>query len=263
MFSGAVAGLVQQPGSDDPVFGPSVFFILWTLPFLVSLASFAFLDWKYLREIESVIHQRDRTKNQIRRMEQRQKCKDSTFPLVARLWLPFSAPTWWREVWRFAALNAYIQVVTWVFIRSSIPFAVRNVSPEEKGQNTVIEQYSIGLSLVAVLIGSTVSNFVGIRQNKYFMVWIVLYSVFAVVFLMIAVNDSGLWVFWGSEEFVVVLVVCMRLIDGYLSPLIYQNVAREHPKTAHERNQWISATAAAAAFVGVWITYLFVQFHII
>ena len=230
---------------------------------MVSLGSFVILDWKYLREIESVLHKRDRTKNQVRRTQQRKKHKDSRWPLIARLWSPFAVPVWWRKIWRFATLNAYIQLVTWVFIRSSIPFAVRNVSSEEKGENTQVEQYAIGLSLVAVLAGSTVSIFIEIKQNKYFTYWIAVYSLFALVFLVVAVSDNGLWVFWASEAFVVILVVCMRFIDGYLSPLIYQNVAIQYPETAHEMNQWISATAAVAAFVGVWITYLLVQYHVL
>ena len=100
---------------------------------------------------------------------------------------------------------------------------------------------------------------VGIAQGRYFVAWTVLYSVLVVLFMAIAAKRDGAWVFDGADGVVVALVVLMRFIDGYLSPLIYQKVALQYPNKAHEMNQWISATAAIAAFVGVWITYFFVQ----
>ena len=54
----------------------------------------------------------------------------------------------------------------------------------------------------------------------------------------------------------------MRFIDGYMSPLIYENVAKLYPNKSLKMNQWISAIAMFIGFIGVWITYLFVQLHV-
>ena len=55
----------------------------------------------------------------------------------------------------------------------------------------------------------------------------------------------------------------IRFIDGYVSPLIFQNVARLHPTTAHEMNQWISAVSVYTTFVGVWLVYILVVTDVI
>eukprot|EP01084_Bolivina_argentea_P306357 529390_1 len=259
----AMVGLIQQPGADPALFSPTIFYLIWIFVFLLSLAAFVYLDVKYLRDIEIVLQKHNRIKNQVKLLKQRERANHSKYPKLAMVLSSFSLPIWWKKIWKFAVLNAYIQLITWVFIRSTIPFAVRNASPESEGENTQIEQYAIELSYVAVLLGSALSIFIGIKQNKYFWYLIGIYSIFALIFLFISVDDDGLWVFWGSSGFVVVLVFLMRFIDGYISPLIYQNIARDYPNKAHEMNQWLSATAAIAAFIGVWITYLLVQSHAI
>ena len=172
----------------------------------------------------------------------------------------FSWPIWWREIWQFAAVNSYIQLVSWVFVRSSIPFAVRNATRENE---TDTEQYAIELSYVAALMGSLLAIFVGIRRSKIFLCITCVYTLVALLFLIVSVQNDGAWVFDGSDAFVVCLVVFLRFVDGYLSPLIYQNVARRYPNRAREMNQWLGATAAISAFVGVWITYALVQVHVV
>eukprot|EP01083_Nonionella_stella_P015071 42189_1 len=257
----AVLGLIQQPGAETPLFGPSIYYILFIFVILTSLVSLIYLDKKYLKEIEIILQKHHRTKQQIHIMKQREIYTQSQCPKLNIILSTFTLPLWWKKIWKLAALNAYVQLVTWVFIRSTLPFAVRNASREEEGDNTQTEQYAIELSYVGVLLGSVLAIFIRIKQNKYFWSVVAVYTLLGLIFLWISLSDDGLWVFEGSSQFVVVLVFLMRFIDGYLTPLIYENIARKYPNKAHEMNQWLSATAAIFAFIGVWITYLIVQYR--
>ena len=119
-----------------------------------------------IKHIETVLTKHHRSKHQIALIKQRQIRNNSKYPKLAMIFSSFSWPIWWREIWQFAALNSYIQLVSWVFVRSSIPFAVRNATRENE---TDTEQYAIELSYVAVLMDSLLAIFVGIRRSKIFL----------------------------------------------------------------------------------------------
>ena len=256
-LSTALLGLLQKPGNKQPLFSPTVFYLLCIALFVVSLCSFYYLDFRYLRNIEVIhVNQRKLSQQNAKRATKGSKIRD----LVSS----FSVPSFWRLIWKFAAYNASIQLVTWVFVRSVMPYAVAHTATNSDSENTETEQYAIELSFIALLSGSALSLFVPMKEWRNFVVVLAVYIGLSFIFLGVAVDiGSGLWIFYGSNVFIVALVFLMRFIDGFVSPLLFKEVARLYPERAHAMNQWISGIEKISTFIGVWLTYFLVQYHLI
>ena len=162
----------------------------------------------------------------------------------------------------FAALHSYSLLMTWCFVRSLIPYAVSHTS-NAPHDNTETEQYVISLSYLAIATGSSSAMVLKIDNNIWF-IWIAIcYTLLVILFCLIAFNQDGFWIFEGSNELIVIIVCLMRLIDGYLPPIIYEGIDKLYPETSQKMNQWIGAIGVFGLFFATWITYTLVEMGVL
>ena len=146
---------------------------------------------------------------------------------------------------------------TWVFVRAAVPFAVQSTSWDSDA-NEETEQYVITVSLVGVVLGSLIAMFVRIDNDWYIWGLMLFYVILVAIFMWIAFDTAGLWKWKGSNVFIVVLVFCMRFVDGLVAPTLFANIDRRYPNESLKMNQWINFGSTITMFVGVWISFFLI-----
>jgi hypothetical protein len=63
---------------------------------------------------------------------------------------------------------------------------------------------------------------------------------------------------WGACA-VVTVVFFLRLLDGYLSPLIFRRIAVEFPTNSGEITRWVALVEKATTFISAWIAFGLVE----
>ena len=168
-----------------------------------------------------------------------------------------SLPSYWREVWQYAAMYSWIQIVTWNLMQSILPFAAAHVA---KGTGEGILQYAFELSYVALFTGSAISIFLHAVTYSMFVVILTIFFLITVVFLIISVDNSGFWTFSGGNILVICLAFGIRLFYGFLLPVIFRYVGENHDsKSSEQMTRWIAAVEKVATFISVWATVVLVE----
>lgn len=147
--------------------------------------------------------------------------------------------------------NAYMQLVTWVAIRSIMPYAVKagrpkSASSDAKGYLAL----AIDGSLVGVFAGAIVATIDGAVSPPLLLVNITLTLAFGLCLCTVIFSDPPL----ATPALVVALVVAailVRVLDGYCSPLWYRQV---HELTGSaEVVKQAGGLAIYVAMTGVWV----------
>ena len=89
--------------------------------------------------------------------------------------------------------------------------------------------------------------------------WLILFGILTLIFGIIAIDNSNDFIFTGSSTIVVILVMSIRLLDGFLSPLIFRDIGQKFPQKSENMGRWIAATEKVTTFIAIWITYSFVE----
>jgi len=167
---------------------------------------------------------------------------------------PNSEP-WRPRVNAIAWSNAYMQLVSWVFVRSAMPYAFKAVRPRSGGKDG-------GAYLSAAVNGSLVAAFCGAivayRTNADAPVAFVNATItiaFSGFFLALVSTDPPL----ASSAPAILLIlaaVYVRGADGFCSPIWYRRIAElsgdpDLVKTA-------GGLAICVVMIGVWILFVFV-----
>jgi len=152
-------------------------------------------------------------------------------------------------------------ILTWAFIRSTLPFAISHSVEYGGGENR--EQYAIEFSYVAVTAGSLLAVFVHLKRERYFFIVIALFSVLMLIFIVFLADSSKHLLFDGESVTIVLLVFGMRFVDGYLSPMIYKRVGELFADDNMAMNKWIAGIEKFCAFFGIWIIFSLVETKVI
>ena len=162
----------------------------------------------------------------------------------------------WRHPWvlRVCAVNAMLQVIAWVVIRAMMPFAASSAASEtDDPHGAVALGYAVEISLVACLLGATVSVFLHNRALQLVPTFCLAVGP-AIVILTMALgwrpSTSGRV---GSTLLVICAVTC-RFTDGIASPLLYRAVGDPFALQARaEIVQWTGGVAIAATALAAWL----------
>ena len=167
-------------------------------------------------------------------------------------------PSWWKLIWKYVALHAFLHSMFWAVIVALIPYTVMSTS-RIGDMGTGIEQYAFCLLYVGMVIGSEIVSFWRVSAEKS--VWMMAMAVFImfVLFLWITFDDTGFWKWEGANVFVVVLLCWMGLLYGVLVPTLMINIDEKFPDHSLKMNQWMNLIAAGSMFVFVWISYFIVD----
>lgn len=116
------------------------------------------------------------------------------------------------------------------------------------------------MSYVALLFGSLASIFV---KRIRFGIWISIFCILTLFFCIVAFDNSNDFIFTGSNVLIVVVSCSIRLLDGFLSPIIFRRVGEKFPQSSEEKNRWIAATEKIVTVIAVWFTYILVETGVI
>eukprot|EP01084_Bolivina_argentea_P036196 67002_1 len=249
MFGGGIAsviasclGLIQSPGSNKPLFGPSAYYSIMLICILCSLVSWIYLDRNIITPKQCQVDRKQRlTQGQSHKL----KC----------------IPLWWRKVYIYAIIDSFIQLITWSFIRSALPFAIAHSVKYGAGERS--EQYAIEFSYIAVTAGSFCANIIKLQSIKSFVIVCLIFGVFTLIFMVFVIDSAKHLIFKGESVLIVIIVGCMRFIDGWITPLIFRRVAVAYPNESLLMNKWIAGVEKLLSFGGVWIIYIIVEAEVI
>jgi len=230
----ATVGMIQQPGAKDPLFYPEIYFICWIPVYIASMLAFLYLDRAYLEEYS--------VKRSIAGSHNNNA---------------WGIPVWWEEIWKYVALYSLITLITWVFVRAAIPFAVLSTSTYDT-DDTQTEQYVITISLVGVVLGSVTALWFRVDNDWYIWNLALFYSFCVTLYIWIAFDSSGLWKWKGANILVVILVFAMRFSDGFIAPTLFANIDRRYPNCSLKMNQFMSLISTITMFFGVWISFFLI-----
>lgn len=136
------------------------------------------------------------------------------------------AESWRREANAIAWSNAYLQLVAWVFVRSTLPYAFKAVRPRSAGKDGgAYLSLAVNLSLVSCFIGAVLAN----RRNatvNVFAVNVLGTAAFLVIALCTLIARGPV----NTQAYAILVLlsaVLIRGLDGYCSPIFYREcVAR-------------------------------------
>lgn len=145
-------------------------------------------------------------------------------------WEPFVAfrggmssaeKAWRRDANAIAWSNAYLQLVSWVFVRSTLPYAFKAVRPRSAGKDGgAYLSLAVNLSLASCFIGAVLAN-----RPKATVNVAVVNLVGTAAFLTIALCTlfaRGPVDTPAYAILVLLAAVLIRGLDGYCSPLFYR-----------------------------------------
>lgn len=166
-----------------------------------------------------------------------------------------------RESWRpavraIAASNAYLQLVAWVFMRSTLPYTFAALRPRSAGND--------GGSYLSIAVnGSYVTCFLGAmlatRDKAPAFNRVAVNAVTTVSYLFVGVaalaakppvHTPG----WAVAAIFASLVV--RFLDGYCSPIWYRQI--QELSGSPDLVRQAGALAICVSMVGVWVTLILV-----
>lgn len=154
--------------------------------------------------------------------------------------------------------NAYMQLVTWVAIRSIMPFAVKAGRPRSAGHDAKgYLALAVDGSLVGVFAGAMVAAIDGAVSPPLPVVNTFITLAFGLCLCTIIFADPPLdtpALIWG----LVLAAILVRVLDGYCSPLWYRKV---HELTGSaEVVKQAGGLAIYVAMSGVWVSLALVIF---
>eukprot|EP00928_Gymnodinium_smaydae_P075888 TRINITY_DN58905_c0_g1_i1.p1 TRINITY_DN58905_c0_g1~~TRINITY_DN58905_c0_g1_i1.p1 ORF type:complete len:489 (+),score=68.04 TRINITY_DN58905_c0_g1_i1:66-1469(+) len=257
----AALGLLQSPGSRK-LFSPTLYYSV--LCVMLTLPMFAYYRIKTKR-----IGMSERP---------RASTKTSTsLPGPTNLCSRLSnaaLPSFWRRAIEPCLVNAFLQIVCWFVLRAVLPFAAANVvkgnhqnscnddaqaacPPAEVAGGNILE-YCIEFSFLSLTIGSLASTSCKFCSSKDLRPYVCLFAFLACT-VCLAAFGWPLWQHQYAGELMILTVVCMRFIDGFLSPLIFRIVSVQFSSESEAVLQWIAVVEKAASFSASAIIYVVVE----
>lgn len=180
--------------------------------------------------------------------------------LCNNLWKTMKLPVFWKDIWHFAAINAWIQFCSWIAICLLIPYTAKHGAI--KGNVTDITQrFALELGYLATFIGSAIAMFIQDVSINIIKISLVVFSILSMLVFFVAIYDdiARTISLFKNSVFVVIVVCAIRMIDGFISPMIFKKIANEHADTSEAIIRWISAIQQAILFVGLWLMWIFVH----
>ena len=116
------------------------------------------------------------------------------------------------------------------------------------------------MSYFAILSGSIASIFV---TNINWIIFFIVYSTLAILLITVGVDSSPKFVFKGSDICVVILTFSIRLLDGFLIPILFKEVGNKHPHNNEAVTRWIAAMTKIFMLLLTWCSYGFVESGVI
>ena len=171
----------------------------------------------------------------------------------------FGLPSWWKLIWKYVALHAYLVTIIWVFDSALIPYAVISTSLSG-GDNTDTEQYAFCLMYVGMVVGSLTVNFWRIDNDTTISILAAVFTIFEVVFLWISLDDEVFWKWEGADILLVILLFWLGWGYGFLVPTLIVAVDEQNPSLSLIMNQYMSISTLVVMFVFVWIVYYCIEF---
>lgn len=169
------------------------------------------------------------------------------------------------HVVRVAAVNAILQLVCWIFLRSLMPYAAARAASEdgtaasaqqahEDGHAGELQALTVEVSLLAVFAGATLSAYVPDRAVR-------LAPALACELLPL-VAISALCAGWrplgsstGARAALLVSATVARFADGLFSPLLYRIAGDPFPESERQAvTQWTGVVAIVVSTLGTWVT---------
>ena len=136
---------------------------------------------------------------------------------------------------------------------------IKNKNKNKKGT----EQYAIELSLLGVTLGSILSIYLP-GNHKSFKICLIIFCLITIIFTSMVINLGNFWTFKGVNISLILLVLMIRFMDGYLSPIIFRRVANKDTLNMKEpMNRWVAAIEKFFTFFGIWISYFIIEFQLI
>ena len=86
-----------------------------------------------------------------------------------------------------------------------------------------------------------------------------IFTVAAIIFCSFAAMNKGDFTGALAQDTLIAIVVIIRFLDGYISPLLFESVTELYPNTSIEKIQWMSAIEKVSTLIGVWIAYILVE----
>lgn len=290
----AIFGAIQKPGAPDQRFSVGTFFVMVLLLVVMGMAAFATLLRRRAEAAraaslaslsraaappEAIRHGHDGTTSRrdaqqsdlvVRRAKGSgcgKACKSAgcTHP---RGWVPWFATH--PHVLRVTAVNAMLQLICWIFLRSLMPYACAHAASKDGSDEGAarahadqsageLQGYVVEASLVTVFIGAALSAYV---PNKAVRLTPTLVAELLPLATLTAIS-AGWHPFDSSAAAKATLVLAAtvaRFTDGLVSPLLYRVVGDPFPETERQAvTQWAGVVAIVVGTLGTWVTFVLVS----
>jgi len=158
-----------------------------------------------------------------------------------------------------AAINAFIQLISWSMVRALAPFAAYHTKHHHKAHSedlgSDILELAIEISYIALATGSFFS---AVYPTTYFKAATLLCTGFFVLLATMAA-DFGDWSKSQGAPLMVMCVCVIRLIDGYTQPCIFRHIGEIEPDHREELSRWVAVTQTIVNFLGAWVVFALVE----
>ncbi len=170
-----------------------------------------------------------------------------------------SPPPGWRRVQKHIAINAYIQLITWGLLRTVAPYAAYHTKHHHSQSNEdlggEVLELAIELSYLALTLGALLSAF--LPTDGFGILAGIITGCFIVVLIMAV--DFGDWSTSSGAPILVGCICTIRFLDGYVSPLLFRDVAAQCPENPLAHTRFVAAVEKLISFAGAWVIFSLVE----
>jgi len=208
---GVALQLMQSPG-DKRRFSPTLYFLVMAVPSFVSLCPILYIQ-QFSKNVPRSYTARERES---------------------------MCPQWFlQKGLKYVFINIVSGAVAFWILTIILPFACANTDPQNH-LGTLILQWSSAMASIGLLIGNALSSYRGKEGNFH-----LLPTLFAIVGLELViflcmwdVPGGGFWS--RSGTLLIVVVTFIRIGFGYLTPLLFQDIARRMPGRSEKAGRLVA-----------------------